>query len=127
MENGCSISKDADITVAFRVELPELFTVTSAHRQMNTSAKSRICRKLVSMFVNDLKEIEVCIGSQKSKFTIINMAKLDNIYIVKELLDKFIQDNLWESCTKCEANSKCPIYFNYLLCKEHKDRFNRNA
>lgn len=58
---------------------------------------------------NDLKEIEVCIGSQKSKFTIINMAKLDNIYIVKELLDKFIQDNLWESCTKCEANSKCPI------------------
>ncbi|WP_347059030.1 hypothetical protein [Intestinibacter bartlettii] len=71
---------------------------------------------------NDLKEIEVCIGSQKSKFTIINMAKLDNIYIVKELLDKFIQDNLWESCTKCEANSKCPIYFNYLLCKEHKDR-----
>ena len=31
--------------------------VTSAHRQMNTSAKSRICRKLVSMFVNDLNSI----------------------------------------------------------------------
>ena len=30
LENGCIISKDADITVAFRVELPELFTVTSA-------------------------------------------------------------------------------------------------
>ena len=30
VENGCIISKDADITVAFRVELPELFTVTSA-------------------------------------------------------------------------------------------------
>ena len=29
VENGCIISKDADITVAFRVELPELFTVTS--------------------------------------------------------------------------------------------------
>lgn len=71
---------------------------------------------------NDLKEIEVCIDSKKSKFTIINMAKLDNIYILEELLDKFIQTNLWESCTKCEANSKCPIYFNYLLCKEHKDR-----
>lgn len=26
----CIISKDADITVAYRVELPELFTVTSA-------------------------------------------------------------------------------------------------
>lgn len=30
VENGCIVSKDADITVAFRVELPELFTVTSA-------------------------------------------------------------------------------------------------
>lgn len=29
VEQGCIISKDADITVAFRVTLPELFTVTS--------------------------------------------------------------------------------------------------
>ena len=29
MEYGCIISKDADITVAFEVALPELFTVTS--------------------------------------------------------------------------------------------------
>ena len=30
VEEGCIISKDADITVAFRVDLPELYTVTSA-------------------------------------------------------------------------------------------------
>lgn len=30
VEHGCIISKDADITVAFRGDLPELFTVTSA-------------------------------------------------------------------------------------------------
>jgi conjugation system TraG family ATPase len=30
VENGCIVSKDADVTVAFRVELPELFTVTSS-------------------------------------------------------------------------------------------------
>ena len=29
-EHGCIISKDADITVAFEVELPELYTVTGA-------------------------------------------------------------------------------------------------
>ena len=32
VENGCIVSKDADITVAFRVELPELFTVGSRIR-----------------------------------------------------------------------------------------------
>ena len=30
VENGCIISKDADITVAFRVTLPEVFSVSSA-------------------------------------------------------------------------------------------------
>jgi conjugation system TraG family ATPase len=30
VENDCIVSKDADVTVAFRVELPELFTVTSS-------------------------------------------------------------------------------------------------
>ena len=30
VENGCIISKDADVTVAYRVDLPELFTVASA-------------------------------------------------------------------------------------------------
>lgn len=29
VEHGCIISKDADITVAFELALPELFTVTS--------------------------------------------------------------------------------------------------
>ena len=28
MENGCILSKDADITVVFRVILPEIFTVS---------------------------------------------------------------------------------------------------
>lgn len=38
VENGCIISKDADKTVAFRVELPELFTVTSAEYEAIHSA-----------------------------------------------------------------------------------------
>ena len=38
IEQGCMVSKDADITVAFRVELPELFTVTSAEYKKIHSA-----------------------------------------------------------------------------------------
>lgn len=30
VEQGCIISKEADVTVGFRVVLPELFTVTEA-------------------------------------------------------------------------------------------------
>jgi hypothetical protein len=38
VENGCIVSKDADVTAAFRVELPELFTVTSSEYEAIHSA-----------------------------------------------------------------------------------------
>ena len=33
VENGCIVSKDADITVAFRVTLPEVLSVSSTEYQ----------------------------------------------------------------------------------------------
>ncbi len=30
VEDGCILSKDADVTVGFKVSLPEVFTLTSA-------------------------------------------------------------------------------------------------
>lgn len=38
VENDCIISKDADITIGFKVELPELFTVTSTEYEAIHSA-----------------------------------------------------------------------------------------
>ena len=46
VENGCIISKDADITVAFRVELPELFTVTAAEYEAIHSAWNKAVKVL---------------------------------------------------------------------------------
>ena len=41
VEHGCIISKDADITVAFEVELPELYTVTGKNRGCAGSNRHR--------------------------------------------------------------------------------------
>ena len=38
VENGCIVSKEADVTVAFRVELPELFSVTGSEYEAIHSA-----------------------------------------------------------------------------------------
>ena len=47
VEHGCIISKDADVTVAFEVSLPELFTVTSVEYEALHS-KKRICHFLTA-------------------------------------------------------------------------------
>ncbi len=41
VENGCVVSKEADVTVAFRVELPELFSVTGASTRRSTRLGTR--------------------------------------------------------------------------------------
>lgn len=46
VEHDCIISKDADITVAFRVDLPELFTVTSAEYEAIHSAWGKAIKVL---------------------------------------------------------------------------------
>ena len=46
VEHGCIISKDADITVAFRVDLPELFTVTAVEYEAIHSAWAKAIKVL---------------------------------------------------------------------------------
>lgn len=46
VEHDCIISKDADITLAYRVELPELFTVTSAEYEAMHSAWAKAIKVL---------------------------------------------------------------------------------
>jgi conjugation system TraG family ATPase len=46
VENGCILSKDADLSVAYRVELPELFTVGSAEYEAIHSAWAKAVKVL---------------------------------------------------------------------------------
>ena len=46
VEHDCIVSKDADITVAFRVELPELFTVTATEYEAIHSAWGKAIKVL---------------------------------------------------------------------------------
>jgi conjugation system TraG family ATPase len=46
VENGCILSKDADLTVAYRVELPELFTVSRADYEAIHSAWAKAVKVL---------------------------------------------------------------------------------
>lgn len=48
VEHDCIISKDADITVAYRVDLPELFTVTSSEYEAIHSAWTKAIKVLPS-------------------------------------------------------------------------------
>lgn len=71
---------------------------------------------------NNLEEIKLTLGERECSFLVINMAKLDNTYLIENLITKFTQPNLWKNCFSCDVKDKCPIYFNYFLCSNNKER-----
>jgi len=77
---------------------------------------------LNALDTNNLEDIKLTLDGEDCKFLVVNMAKLDNTYLIEKLLNRLIQPNLWEKCSLCEVKDKCPIYFNYFLCDKNRDR-----
>ncbi|MGU8377300.1 hypothetical protein ACV3M6_02415 [Clostridium perfringens] len=67
---------------------------------------------------NEYKELMV----EDKKFSIINLARIDNVDFVDEILDKLIDDELWYECENCGKGKVCHITFNKKLIKNHKNR-----
>lgn len=64
------------------------------------------------------KEIEI----QGKSFKLINIARLDNIGFVREVVGKICNDILWEACEKCGNSEKCPICVNQKSISLNLDR-----
>ena len=71
---------------------------------------------------NDLESIEIEIDGEICTFIAVNMANIDNTYIVKDIMTNLLKETLWEKCMNCEVKEKCPIAFNYNICSKNMDR-----
>lgn len=71
---------------------------------------------------NTLENITVNIDGKDCEFIAVNMANIDNTYLVREIFDNLLQEVLWQKCIGCGVESKCPIAFNYKMCTKNKDR-----
>lgn len=55
-------------------------------------------------------------------FTMINIARIDNVSFAGAFLDRILNDNLWLPCQTCEKHGKCPICRNRELLKNNVER-----
>lgn len=67
---------------------------------------------------NECEEIEV----SGKKFYLINIARIENIGFVREIINKITDDELWTNCASCGNGCNCPLYFNKLCVARNKDR-----
>lgn len=84
-------------------------------KKINANLESDVITQLDK---NEYKELMV----EDKKFSIINLARIDNVDFVDEILDKLIDDELWYECENCGKGKVCHITFNKKLIKNHKNR-----
>lgn len=81
--------------------------------------KDNIENKLLKQLdSNECSELEI----ENNKFYLINMARIENVGFVKEIINKICSDNLWEECKECSNKDICPAYFNKLCVQNNSNR-----
>lgn len=83
--------------------------------QLKDEIEDKLLKQLDS---NKCEEIDIC----GEKFYLINIARIENIGFVREIINKICNDSLWSECKMCEKAELCPMYFNRRCVLENKDR-----
>jgi hypothetical protein len=53
-----------------------------------------------------------------AEFTVLNLARMDNIETAMQLFDKILNDTHWLACIECLYKTMCPIALNIISLKE---------
>lgn len=56
-----------------------------------------------------------------SRFTLLNLARVDNIGTAGKLLEKLLLPEHWQPCEGCDIFASCPIYCNVKALQEHQE------
>lgn len=52
---------------------------------------------------------------------IVNIARIDNVDFAAKVLDKILDDRMWEKCAGCSKCENCHIYKNVTVMQKYKD------
>ena len=52
-------------------------------------------------------------------YLIINLAMYDNLNLARQIFQRMLHPDCWQSCTDCERQSRCPIYANIKLMQNN--------
>jgi len=57
-----------------------------------------------------------------AEFRVFNLARMDNLYIARQILEKMLSPERWSECSGRDCRSSCPICLNVDLIQSNKQR-----
>lgn len=88
----------------------------AAGKEFTQDDRLRIHSKLLTQLdKNEHKPITV----ENYTFTLVNIARVDNVHFSEEILTKILNPALWTPCKECSKHKTCPIYNNQQFVSNH--------
>lgn len=116
-KTGILISNTGPLLRAF-LTLAEEKTVRSGN---DFSDEDKI--ELQSKILNQLdKNEDKSITISGYEFTLVNIARVDNVSFAAKILKKILAPELWEACSSCDSCDSCPVLMNQRLLSAQIDR-----
>ncbi|WP_294362365.1 hypothetical protein [uncultured Clostridium sp.] len=93
----------------------------------STLEKNKECEEFEINLLSDIDKVEsenivIKVNNNKYKFKVINLANIDNTYFVGQILKNLTQAKLWDKCINCYNKKNCPIYSNFEIISNNKER-----
>ena len=72
--------------------------------------------KKILKAIETTKGDKIAISKKEDEFSfrMVNIANIDNSYMIENILKNILNKDLWEECFSCTNKDKCPIYNNYV-------------
>jgi len=58
----------------------------------------------------------------EAEFRVFNLARMDNLYIARQIFEKMLSPERWTDCSESDCRFSCPIYCNVDLIQCNKQR-----
>lgn len=79
--------------------------------------------KIILEGIDNVISEKIYINTKSSdySFKIVNIANINNSYMIEKVLYKVLKIDLWKPCSSCDSCDKCPIFNNYKMVSENLD------
>lgn len=83
-------------------------------------SKEDMEKKILNGIDNVISD-KIIIQTEKKEysFRMVNIANIDNSYMIEQILIKVLDKDMWEECFTCDSCSKCPILNNFKMVSEN--------
>jgi len=97
-----------------------LLSLLKSHHTSFNSSEDNVESDVLTAISEDNGEATLNLG--QTAFKVFNLARLDNLYLARQIFDRMLAPERWQYCSDKPCAKNCPILQNVEILQKYRDR-----